>query len=106
MFSIVYWGVFGCDYAYLPQSLDTYSFLGTDQQFHTAATYQVNFTKVNEYTEFTLQEESALRIYTAPHEVDISLYFYQGNDLIKVYSIIFSFLSHFNSFHLFFTLVF
>lgn len=64
----------------LPDTLDSYSYLGVEKEFHTHNEFYVNFTEGDHDMNFTLTEESAFRIYVAPHnDWDIDLYLYDQN---------------------------
>ena len=64
----------------LPVNLDSISYLGLEKEFHTHGEYYVNFTAGSHDMNFTLTEESALRIYVAPHySWDIDLYLYSAS---------------------------
>ena len=71
--------IFGCTHPFIPDSLDTYSYLGTNNQFHVANYYRANFTISEEYTSFTLSEQSLFRVYASFQDVEVSLQLFKGN---------------------------
>ncbi|EGC36415.1 hypothetical protein DICPUDRAFT_54646 [Dictyostelium purpureum] len=68
-----------CPYQALPTTLDDLNFLGFNGDFHIHETYYYDFSSFQKSISFTLKEESAFRVYVAPHIVDIDLWLYQGS---------------------------
>ena len=75
----------GCPYPHLPTTLDTIGYLNFQQEFHTASGYRVNFTQGSEFTTFTLEQRTTLRINVQKNGVDIFLILYsQDNTVVAV----------------------
>jgi hypothetical protein len=60
----------------LPKTLDSISYLGFDGELHFQGRYAVDFDSFIHDIHFEVKEESAVRFYVAPHEVDIDLWLY------------------------------
>lgn len=63
----------GCDFPYLPTTLNSNAFLGFQQQFHVGSQYQTNFTAGTQYTHFTLQQQSRIRVYASYSTATVSI---------------------------------
>eukprot|EP01088_Endostelium_zonatum_P015123 TRINITY_DN357_c0_g1_i1.p1 TRINITY_DN357_c0_g1~~TRINITY_DN357_c0_g1_i1.p1 ORF type:complete len:3611 (-),score=673.24 TRINITY_DN357_c0_g1_i1:72-10904(-) len=61
----------------LPNTFNTYSFLGFNEEFHSHGEYYVNFKSQYQNIYFNLTQETETRIYVAPHKTwDIDLWLY------------------------------
>eukprot|EP01087_Luapelamoeba_hula_P002906 TRINITY_DN1271_c0_g1_i3.p1 TRINITY_DN1271_c0_g1~~TRINITY_DN1271_c0_g1_i3.p1 ORF type:complete len:3009 (-),score=261.11 TRINITY_DN1271_c0_g1_i3:1901-10927(-) len=63
----------------LPNSLNTLSYLNLNKEFHFHGEFFVNFTEEKHQLYFELAEESAVRLYVAPHKTwDIDVYLFNN----------------------------
>jgi len=67
-----------CHLEELPSSLNSASYLGVNGEFHSFGKYFEDFTLAEKIISFNLTQESAFRVYVAPHDADIDLWVYNS----------------------------
>jgi hypothetical protein len=65
-----------CSYEPLPDSFDSLSYLQFNDEFHLQGEFLANFTAYYHLLNFTLTQNSSLRVYIAPHDADVDLWLY------------------------------
>eukprot|EP01119_Soliformovum_irregulare_P024045 TRINITY_DN853_c0_g1_i1.p1 TRINITY_DN853_c0_g1~~TRINITY_DN853_c0_g1_i1.p1 ORF type:complete len:3439 (+),score=826.93 TRINITY_DN853_c0_g1_i1:91-10407(+) len=69
-----------CHYQQIPDTLDSLSFLGEDNEFHFHQEFYADTsTQLNKLINFTLSQDSQFRVYVAPHQVDVDLWLYNSS---------------------------
>ena len=70
-----------CKYDNLPQDLNTAGYLEYNYEMHIQGKYRANFSQDIPPISFVLSSESYVRMYVAPHEVDIDLELFSNQGL-------------------------
>lgn len=78
-----------CAYPHFPTTFDSVSYLGLNGEFHVQNTYYINYRTSPQTVNFTLQQPTTLRVYLAPHVVDIDMVLRQGTNWLAVCSFFF-----------------
>ena len=72
-----------CDYDSIPENLNVPGYLSYDGEFHSHSEFFVNFSAPIPKIRFTLEQTSIVRMYIAPHEVELDLALYSGVQLVR-----------------------
>eukprot|EP01114_Cavostelium_apophysatum_P014626 TRINITY_DN383_c0_g1_i1.p1 TRINITY_DN383_c0_g1~~TRINITY_DN383_c0_g1_i1.p1 ORF type:complete len:3487 (+),score=923.94 TRINITY_DN383_c0_g1_i1:225-10685(+) len=68
------------DLPHLPMTFDSMSYLEFDEEFHMHGEYRLNLAQSYQTIDFTLRQQSSVRFYTEPHEIDCDLWLFNQSD--------------------------
>jgi hypothetical protein len=63
-----------CPYQQVPTNLNTETYLQLKEEFHFQQTFFHDYAVTRRDISFSLLQETAVRVYVAPHELDIDIY--------------------------------